>query len=721
MAEQGIVPQLVALDFGLDLTSPKPAAAPGTLLTCLNYERGDMDGMARISGYEPYDGRTAVETSSFKIIHLDSPHSLVVGDSIGTKETYVGQLGVIPARIKRDATEFVSTQKVDGTSISTLLNAPPIYGVIDTVGKTRVVHIGTVVEISSPTRIVVACLNEDSLILGVALYKLDVEGSSHSFIANASALYDFNEVVYDVDSNYTYRLDYATQLREEIEAIPSPCGLVWYNESLYAVGTNTKTALADLGTLYRARTVQQLLDDDTGADKVLGWEELNIGYSLQDLPGGTATAVNSLPSASALDIAQSQYEFIVANFYGSEKTTTLYGVSGASRAFSYDGTTFRFINTGLSFDLDQPRHIAKFKDRLWLAYPNGSVVGSVVGSPEDFSGVSGAVEIAFGDRVVGLQPLAGEALGVFCENSIWYLDKDLAPHCISPNTGCIEYTLAATDRPYYCSANGIMTIEASDKYGEFSGIPLSDKVDPWLRPRLKRIQGKFFSHPSVIGNMIVRTKNQYRLFFRDGFILTMTMTQKGPVFTHQKYTVTEQGVFTEENPARIGTFSIFAGTSQMTQDGTERLFAIHRNSRLPYSYNKVVELDVGWSFAGNPIEAYMETNAISPTNPFVFTRVSKARLYGLSKGRASLKIQTSATNDGFEDAYNVAQVQFLDLPRKDALFDDDYTATTDIKDLADRGLSLKLKVSTRNTTLPEPPHVCQLITLLQKPGEKLDV
>ena len=722
MAEQGIIPQLLSLDFGLDLTTPKPSAAPGSLLSCLNYERGDMDGLSRINGYEPYDGSTPPDTSSFKLIDLESPHSLSIGDDIGVVEIYVGQLSVVPTRMLHAAAEVLAAEKGGDpvATVANMLHESPTYGILDGDTINRTVHIGTVVEVITTTRIMVAVLNEDSLVVGVDLLKLDVEGGNHSAISKVSAVTNLNDIVYDVLSNYQYRTRYATELREEIEDIPGPSAVVWFKDALYAVGINTSVVAAEIGTLYRARTVQQLLDDSSGADPILGWEQLNIGYSEQQLSVGLVNAVNSLPTARALELEQSQYEFIVANYYASERTTSLYGVSGASRAFTYDGNTFKFIDTGIGQELDKPRHLAKFRDRLWLGYSNGSIVGSVVGNPLSFEGIDGAVEIAFGDRIVGLQPLAGEALGVFCENSVWYLDKDLAPHLISGNTGCIEYTLAATDRPYYCSAAGIMTIEANDKYGEFSGVSLSDKVNPWLRPRLKRTQGKFFSHPSVIGNMIVRTKNQYRLFFRDGYVLTMAMTERGPVFTTQKYTVTEQGSGEDFEP-RIDTFTTFASTSQMSQDGTERLFAIHRNTRAPFTYNKIVEMDVGWSFAGDPIQHFFETNASPNNNPFLSSKLAYIRVYGLSKGTASLKIQTSGTNDGFTDTFNIVQEQNLSLPRQDALYDDDFTSTTDVVDLADRGYGFKLKISNRELLIPEPQHACQLITLLHKPGEKLDV
>lgn len=48
---------VIALDFGLDLTTPKPVAPSGTLSGCLNYEITDRVGLKRIDGFERFDGR----------------------------------------------------------------------------------------------------------------------------------------------------------------------------------------------------------------------------------------------------------------------------------------------------------------------------------------------------------------------------------------------------------------------------------------------------------------------------------------------------------------------------------------------------------------------------------------------------------------------------------------------------------------------------------------
>lgn len=710
--EEGLYPVMLTMNLGLDLTTPKPAAQPGSLLDCLNYERNAGDGMSRIDGYEPYDARTEADITSFKLITTTYPHGLVVGDDVATQEELLGNVVLLESLLEHTTDEFVGTRTV-GAAIADLLRVEaPVYSLAPDPEGYRNVFLGTVVEVVSETQFVIACVNEELLRNAVTLVKI-VLGGTHVLCGLVANHKDINVDIYDPTANFAKRKSYADILRARIGSLPGACGLHWLNGVLYAVAQSQSITEGVVGTLHRARDMQVLLDDKSGAELVQGWEEIDLGNTTEVIEGVTQTIQNSLPLAATLERYSSKYVFITANFFGSESTTAMYGVSGASRAFVWDDSGFRTIDTGLAADLDKPRHVAKFADRLCLGYSNGSVIMSAVGEPENFDGVAGAVEIAFGDKVVGLQPLAGKALGVFCENGVYYINEDLSVSAITPNLGCIEYTVAAIGVPIYCSPGGIMTLEQTSAYGDFVGVPLSDKVGPWLNPRLRRVQGKHASYPSVIGNMVVRNKNQYRLFFRDGNVLTMTITQSGPVFTKQKYTFVKDDV--------THTYVTYATCSQMGEDGSEKLFSVHRDPSSNVTYNYVVAVDSGWGFAGKPIQCFIETNAFNGQNPFMYFRITKARVHGLARGKSSSKLQTSGTDDGYVDDYNVTQEQHISLPSTTRLYTDGYVPTTDIVDLADRGLRLKLKMSNRDITDPEPGHICQLITLLLKSGGKLDV
>lgn len=713
MAEQ--VPSLLVLDTGLDLTTPKPAAVPGSLLDCLNYERGDAEGLARIDGYEYYDARTSPATSSFKKIILSTPHSLVVGDEVGTQELLLGRVTLLESLLKHDATDLIGTETI-ATVVSNFIRTEfPVYAVVpDPIGFKNI-HLGTVVEVINSTTFVIACVNDDVLRIAATIVKM-VPGSPATLAGVVTAVVDLNVDIYDPAANFTKRLAYATYLRSRVGQLAGVVGLHRHDDYLFAAAPSAAITEGTIGTLWRARTIQQLNDDVSGADLVVGWEEINLGEALKTIDGAPQMVKNSVPTALELDKYNSRYEFLSTNFFGAASMAALYGVSGAGRAFVFDGNGFRDINiTGLTDAQDIPRHIARAGDRLALSV-GSSVFLSVVGEPESFSGVLGATEIAFGEKVVGLQELPGRALGVFCENSVHYLDADLSKSTIVPNMGCIEYTLQSIGRPIYCSPAGLVSIDQTSDYGDFvANFTISDRVNPWLRPRLKSFAGRFASLPSVVCSMIVRSKSQYRLFFRDGAVLSCTFTEKGPVCLKQKYVYRPEAAPTVEEPLVIA-----AACSQMALDGTERLYVSHRDILSQNVLDRVLELDAGWGFAGTAIDHYFETNAVNPDSPFVNFTMSKVRVYGLAKGKATLKVQTSSTNDGYVDNY-AEQVQHIDLPGPIRLYTDEFVPTTGIVDVADRGLRIKLKVSARDLTTPQPPHVCQLITTLSQSGGKLDV
>lgn len=56
---------VIPMDFGLDLSTPKPVAPSGTLSSCLNYEITDRVGLRRIDGFERFDGRIGGECTTF--------------------------------------------------------------------------------------------------------------------------------------------------------------------------------------------------------------------------------------------------------------------------------------------------------------------------------------------------------------------------------------------------------------------------------------------------------------------------------------------------------------------------------------------------------------------------------------------------------------------------------------------------------------------------------
>lgn len=288
---------------------------------------------------------------------------------------------------------------------------------------------------------------------------------------------------------------------------------------------------------------------------------------------------NGLPTYEEVETNRSRYVFITANFYGDVLLDSIYGANGVDRAFAYNGDFFYKIFTQPDAEKDKPRHVAFHHTHLALGFGEGRVDISVVGEPYNFDGAQGASSWAIGDNVVGLLPLSGAILGVFCKKSIVGLSgttvDNFATQTLSPNIGAVEYTITDMGFPVYANAYGIYTLSQTAQYGDYLGNPLSQQVSPWLRPRLIR---KAESDREVVVAWPVRSKNQYKLAFSDGYVLSMTMnygTQQAPTFSKQKYfTWDNETIYTSlyDYPSIVPA----AISSELDDNGEERIHVANK-------------------------------------------------------------------------------------------------------------------------------------------------
>lgn len=295
---------------------------------------------------------------------------------------------------------------------------------------------------------------------------------------------------------------------------------------------------------------------------------------------------NDLPGQDQVYNNRSRYVFITANFYGDLNLESIYGANGYGRGFAYNGRDFYKIYTQPEAEKDKPRHVAFHHTHLALGYGEGRVDISVVGEPFNFSGLDGASSWAIGDSVTGLLPLSGAILGVFCKKSIVGISgttvDNFATQTLSPSLGAVEYTITNMGYPVYANAYGIYTLSQTQQYGDYLGTPLSQQVSPWLRPRLIR---KYTSDKEVVVAWPVRSKNQYKLAFSDGYVLSMTMNygqQSSPTFSKQKYFLRPDDVDVEV-PDIYAQESLYpiAISSELDDSGEERIHVAHKIKEVP--------------------------------------------------------------------------------------------------------------------------------------------
>lgn len=243
----------------------------------------------------------------------------------------------------------------------------------------------------------------------------------------------------------------------------------------------------------------------------------------------------TFPASAALDNNSAKYEVIEANFWDTPEGRAAFFVNGVERAVQFDGTYCVRIHTGRTDDLDTPRHIAAHGSPtpyLYLGFPSGGLSSTGGGHPTHYLGSPDPVTFVFGEPVTGLLSLNGQTLGVWTDRATRGLQGNnpstATPFMVSPAINCIEYTLVnLVGEAVWCSYRGVETIRTVNAYGDFETLPLSAAAQLWLQPRIQvdsRIGSRVSRPVYAIG---IRNKRQYRLYFQDGYVFTLTMFDAG--------------------------------------------------------------------------------------------------------------------------------------------------------------------------------------------------
>ena len=143
-----------------------------------------------------------------------------------------------------------------------------------------------------------------------------------------------------------------------------------------------------------------------------------------DVNGASQPSSRTLAKDDGTQYAQTlepggKYEFVTYNFTGTSGGIAMYGVNKVGKGFSYDGTAFIKINTGMITDV--PEHIIAHKNHLFFSFPGGSVQHSSIRAPLQWSPITGAAEIALGDEVSGFSMEVKEVMSIFTRNDTYML------------------------------------------------------------------------------------------------------------------------------------------------------------------------------------------------------------------------------------------------------------------------------------------------------------
>jgi hypothetical protein len=402
-----------------------------------------------------------------------------------------------------------------------------------------------------------------------------------------------------------------------------------------------------------------------------------------------------------VDNNRSRYQFIETNFYGEDRFSAVYGVSGAGPAFYFDGDTCIKIRTPLPASADIPRHIARHGSSLALGFLSGAVVFSRVGDPFETRGALGAFSTEVGDQLTNLVPLTGDALGVIGKESSYALrgqtSESIFKSTISERRGGLEYTAADMGRVILCDSFGIFAADSEEQFGPAERNYLSVDVEPWLKRRLQALSNGDQAAIRPIAALPVRGKSQYRLFFWDGWILTMTVKAGGIEFTTQQITaeVADQD-FSRPLPVR-------ALHSMIDQNGRERLYASFYGA---VKGGFVFELDVGRSFDGEAIPHEIELVPLTPGPSAQLDQYDRVFVYGTAHGYANLEASRQV-NYGKVDASKALP---FSIGMLDADASTEQTPVRGVVDFPIEGYDMTLRIS--GSSQGQGEHCLQMLEMV---------
>ena len=341
-------------------------------------------------------------------------------------------------------------------------------------------------------------------------------------------------------------------------------GMAWFDGFLYAFRNSSDGTSANL------------------------WRATETGWVLVKLPK------TLLPNG--------RYEIIAANFTGDPSTKKLYGCDGVNKAFSFDGSNFVQISTGM--DLDNPQHICAHSSHLFLSF-YGSLQNSALGDPTTWTPRLGAGEIGFGEQITNLKSVIGSdgtnALAVFTEHQSGILygtsNADWQLIVYRDNAGAAPRSVQSIEQTWLVDNFGISDLSASQAFGNFGGNSSSQRVNPQLIPKRNQIADTY----------IDRSKSRYCILFKDGtgFVCMVSGSKIVSIMPTK---------FPHEMRCAL---------SVEVEDGSERIFFGGEDG---YVY----ELGVGNSFDGEDKEWFLSThyNHLKMPTTIKKFRMAEFEVYG---------------------------------------------------------------------------------------------
>jgi hypothetical protein len=555
---------------GLDEITPPIQVQNGYLRQCSNVEIGINGGYLPVAGYERFDGRPRPSDAVYHILNATITGSYATGNTLTGATS--GATGVI-CTTGTDG-YFVLT-KVSGTfqsgenlQISAVTVAVATSANSIGAASTQVLDATYLNLAAAQYRTDIAEVPGSGDVLGVWMYNSKVYAFRNNASGTAAVMHEKSssgwtavalgrEIAFT--SGGTYEIQEGDTITGAISGATAVITRVVHTSGTWGAGSAA-------GRLIFA--------SQTGTFQA---EDLNVGATLNVATiAGNSSAITLLPDG--------RFRFDNWNFGGGAGTNRMYGCDGVNRGFEFDGTVFVPISTGMSSDT--PTRVKAHKNHLFFSF-GGSAQHSGIGDPYVWSPITGAGELACGDTITDFTQLGGDssssAMAIWTRNRTLVLygndssDWNLVTY--SQESGALGHTAQYITQGVVLHDQGVKLLSATQAYGNFVNAVASQKIELSLQDLIA----------SACDSMVVRRKNQYRIFFSGGQAVYMTLsTGIGPGGTAQPgVAINGFTTVTLPNPVTCSVSGIGSGGSEELYFGSTDGF--------------VYQMDKGTSFDGADI------------------------------------------------------------------------------------------------------------------------
>lgn len=586
-------PQYYPLLGGLDQESAAISVPPGRAIGVLNHEAVSK-GYGRTQGYERFDGQPAPsETAFWTGTYENGESAFVLGDNIN------GQTSGATGRIvgfTLDSGSWVAGTAAGTFAIDILTgNFTPGENLRKIFAKKAEIVTAPALSDKNDSATALVWWQQAVDNRRAAILRPPGEGPCRGVLWYEGALYSWRDNIGATRCNLWkssgagwVSVDLGNRL-PFINGGPYQiiAGNVITGTTSGATATVRYVSLDAEGSWEQGTAKGELiLDGVTGT--FVADESLNVGSNLF-VTEITATATPVVFPAGG------RYEMIVHNFYGATGFERAYGVNGVGKSFEFDGDSAILIDTGMPDD--RPFLIAAHKKHLFLGFPKGSLQNSALGEPRNFTALLGASEIGMGQELTNLVPNTADTLLITTDSSVAVLSgndsSDFLLNTLSDEAGARQYTAQRIGNVIYMDERGIRSVTATQTYGNFRLGTYTSLIQATLES--KRNLGV-----QPVASMVIKGKDQYLIIFSDGSGISIYMGRKNPEAMLFQYP-----------------FTITSAPFIANVDGRERIFVGGDDGF-------VYELNVGPSFDGEEIEAYLQLPFGHQGGPRLLKRYHKA-------------------------------------------------------------------------------------------------